>query len=257
MPTLKNKNMDNESLKNTYDEVWKSDKQFFTPYEGETMGMINMHEWQDKEILEIGCGEGKLASIMASLGAKKVFAIDYSKEAIETCTKNYSLKNLNFENRSHKNFQGIFDAIVMEGVLEHFDTPFDDLNALIKNNLKEGGVVVTSSSSFLNLRGYIWMTLQLLFDVPMSLTDLHFFIPSDFEKFCKENGYQLEYKSVEQSWGGGEKLLSDYDKRLRNALRDKNMPGNVDRLMAWIRKALKYQNFNNNTGAVIIYKIKK
>ena len=34
--------------------------------------------------------------------------------------------------------------------------------------LKKDGILLTSSPSFLNPRGYVWMTLQLLFDVPMS-----------------------------------------------------------------------------------------
>lgn len=249
--------MDNKDLQNIYDKVWKENDKFFTPYGEELLDMVNSLDWRDKEVLEIGCGEGKLASIIASLGAKKVLATDYSKEAIDTCDKSYFLPNLKFENKTHKELDGAFDAIVMEGVLEHFDQPFEDLDMLIKKHLKPGGVMVTCSPSFLNLRGYVWMTLQLLFDVPMSLTDLHFFLPSDFEEFCQQNNYQLEYKSSEQSWGGGEKLLVDFNKRLRNALRDKNMSGNVDRLMAWLQKAIKYQTYNNNTGADIIYKIKK
>lgn len=250
--------MENKYLKGLYDKVWeKNSTRFFTPYSEEAPAIIDMCEWNDKEVLEIGCGKGELAYAIASQGAKKVLAIDYSEEAIKICKKNKPFKNLSFEAKSHKDLEGDFDIIVMEGVLEHFDKPFDDLKTLIKKHLKKGGIVISSSPSFLNLRGYIWMTLQLLFDIPMSLTDLHFFLPPDFEEFCKNNGCQLEYKSLEQGWGAGEKLLTDYNKRLRNALKDKNMTGNVDRLLSWVKKVLKYQNYNNNTGAVIVYKIKK
>ncbi|MCX6721584.1 MAG: class I SAM-dependent methyltransferase [Candidatus Staskawiczbacteria bacterium] len=249
--------MNNEGLKNKYEKIWGSNPQFFTPYFGETLGMINMYDWSGKEVLEIGCGEGGLSSMIASLGAKKVLATDYSSEAIKTCKKSYFLENLNFEAKSHKNLKGRFDVIVMEGVLEHIDKPFDDLNMLIKNHLRKNGVVIASCPSFLNLRGHIWMTLQLLFNVPMTLTDLHFFLPSDFENFCRKNKYQLEYKSVEQDWGSGGKLLLDYNKRLRNALKDKDMKGDVDRLLSWIKKIIKYQQCNNDTGAIIVYKIKK
>ena len=69
----------------------------------------------------------------------------------------------------------------MQGVLEHLDKPFKTLRSIIIANLKKNGQFITSSPSFLNPRGYVWMTLQLLFDVPMSLTDIHFLCPFDFE----------------------------------------------------------------------------
>ena len=47
------------------------------------------------------------------------------------------------------------------------------------NNLKKEGMIISASPSFMNPRGYVWMTLQLLLNVPMSLSDVHFFSPTD------------------------------------------------------------------------------
>ena len=44
------------------------------------LGMLK--DWSDKQILEIGCGEGRLAATMKFSGAARVEAINYSEEAI-------------------------------------------------------------------------------------------------------------------------------------------------------------------------------
>ena len=56
----------------------------------------------------------------------------------------------------------------------------------MKQHLKPQGQLVVTCPSFLNLRGHVWMTLQLLLDVPMSLTDLHFICPFDMERWAEE-----------------------------------------------------------------------
>ena len=58
--------------------------------------------------------------------------------------------------------------------------------------VEKDGYLINLCPSFLNVRGHVWMTLQLLFDVPMSLSDLHFLCPFDFEEFCEGKGYELE-----------------------------------------------------------------
>lgn len=253
--------MKNIDLKTKYDNIWSDDayEKFFTTDNDfrHNLEISNYIEnWKNLKVLDLGCGEGDLASIIASAGAK-ITAIDYSEKAIQICKNRHNLENLEFKEMDYKDVKERFDVIIMKGVLEHFDDSFSELNYLIKNNLNRNGVVITSSPSFLNLRGHIWMTLQLLFDIPMSLTDLNFLCPFDFEEFCQKNNYTLKYKSIEQDQGCGEKLLTDFDKRLRNALRDKNMPGNVDKLLKWLGGAVKYKHYDDYTGAVVIYKITK
>ena len=126
------------------------------------------------------------------------------------------------------------------------------------NYLVDDGLVITSSPSFLNPRGYVWMTLQKLFDIPMSLTDLHYICPFDVEEFCEEWDCGLEYESIHQDWGGGETMIRDFNKRLRNALRDANMDNSkVDDLLEWLDKAKEYFQPNNDTGAIVVYRIYK
>lgn len=245
-----------ENLKNLYDKVYAEGaySKFFTflsyPW---VMAIIESAEWEGKKVLEIGCGEGDFASIIAFHGGS-VTAIDYSKEAIKIANKKYSLDNCYFICCDYQDMSEKYDIVVLNGVLEHTEDPLDTL-IHIKNKLLQNkhSKIITSSPSFLNVRGTIWMALQLLFDVPMSKSDVHFLCPFDFEEFSEKLGANLTYKSSDQDWGHGEKLIIDFKKRLVNALRDAGMKGNVERLMTWLNKTLPYKNYTDFSGAVIIY----
>ena len=52
------------------------------------------------------------------------------------------------------------------------------------------------------------MTLQVLLNVPMSLSDIHFFSPTDFEKFAKKNKIKVETTTISHDWGVEEKHYS-------------------------------------------------
>ena len=253
--------MKNKDLQKKYDEIFKNDaSKFFTcnvfKESHSIVGMIE--DWSGKEVLDLGCGTGNLAFMVSQAGAQKVTGIDYSKEAIKIANEKFNVNNLEFKNCDYKVVKEKFDVILLQGVLEHFDSPFKELKYIIDDNLKKDGIIITSSPSFLNPRGYVWMTLQLLFDVPMSLTDLHFLCPFDFEEFCYDNNLELEMKSIFQDWGSGRTMIRDFDKRLRNALRDKGMDNSkVDDLLVWLNKSMKYFSRNNYSGAMVVYKIQK
>lgn len=254
--------MKNKELKEKYDSIYREDSMAFFTTTGfsESQLIIDlMHSWDDLDVLEIGCGEGRLAAMLSFAGAKKVDAIDYSSEAINIANKRINLENVTFICADYKAVDECYDVIVLQGVLEHFDNSFEALKNIIEKNLKDTGKVILTVPSFLNPRGYVWMTLQLLFDVPMSLTDLNFMCPFDFEDFCKEYGYTLEkIKSTDQDWGSGELAILDMSKRLPNALRDAGMDySKVDRLLKWLKKAMKYHRTDDFSGAIIGYKISK
>ena len=252
----------NKELKNTYDTVWKNDgfASFFT-FSGFTQfkSILDMHNWEGLEVLEIGSGQGELGAMMIFAGAKKVDAVDFSEEATHIARESLNLPGLNCICDDYKNLKGSYDVVVMDGVLEHFDNPFPELRYITENFVKKDGYCITLSPSFLNPRGYVWMTLQLLFDVPMSLSDLHFLCPFDFEDFCKEHGYTLEYESADQDWGCGKRTIIDFKKRIKNALSDAGMyqEEKVDRFLKWLSRAVEYENFTEFSGANVTYKIGK
>ncbi len=245
-----------KDLKNLYDKVYAEGaySKFFTflSYR-EAMVLIKSADWEGRKVLEIGCGEGDLASIIAFHGGK-VTAIDYSEEAIKIANKKYNLDNCRFICCDYQDMSEKYDIVVLNGVLEHTEDPLDTL-FFIKNKLLQNkhSKIITSSPSFLNVRGYIWMTLQLLFDVPMSKSDVHFLCPFDFEEFSEKLDANLTYKSSDLDWGHGERLIIDFKKRLVNALRDAGMKGNVDKLIFWLKKTIPYKNYDDFSGANIVY----
>mgnify|MGYP003110087123 CR=1 FL=1 len=252
--------MNNNDLKEKYNEVFSSgSSNFFTcNVFKEALEILNTEEWENKVVLDIGCGEGILPAMIVSAGAEYVTGVDYSKEAIANAVSKFNFPNLLFVSDDYKNIRGKFDIVTMQGVLEHLDEPWEELDHILTTYVKDGGSVVTSSPSFLNPRGYVWMTLAKLFDVPMSLTDLHFICPFDMKKFCETRGYKLEYKSIYQDWGSGETMIRDFNKRLRNALNDAGMDNSkVDDLLLWLNEAKEYFKQDNDSGAIVVYRITK
>lgn len=251
----------NANLKEKYNEIYKNGaKNFFTftTYTESQLIMNEVKDWNNKEVLEIGCGEGNMASIIAYAGAKHVDAIDYSKEAINIASKKYNIDNVDFKVADAKDLKGSYDIVVLQGVLEHIDEPFETLDFIFNNLLKDNGVLITTSPSFNNPRGYIWMTLQLLLDVPMSLSDINFFSPYEFENFAQKNNSILKINSTDHDWGGGERALVDLEKRLVNALRDAGLDNTkVDKLIFWLANNMQYFENSNLTGVSMSYTFHK
>jgi SAM-dependent methyltransferase len=253
--------MHNKDLTKVYDNVYQDGSSKFYSFNTfpESKLIIDMlPRWNGLKVLEIGCGEGRLSAMLSFAGAEHVDAVDYSQEAITIAEKRISLENVHYQCADYHDIEGQYDVVVLQGVLEHLDQPFPELSYMLDNLVRQGGAMITSSPSFLNPRGYVWMTLQLLFDVPMSLTDLHFLCPFDFENFAEQNNLALELRSTDQDWGSGERLLIDFKKRLPNALRDAGMDSSkVEKLLVWLEKASQYHHLDECSGATVAYKITK
>lgn len=252
--------MNNQKLQRIYEQIYsKGAENFHTTSSFPESLLIHQMggDWAGLEVLEIGCGEGKLAAMLGFSGAT-VHAVDYSAEAIATAKARINLPNVRFESADYHALKGRYDRVVMQGVLEHLDDPFGELQVLISTRLKPGGAVITSSPSFLNPRGYIWMALKLLLDVPMSLSDIHYLCPFDFEEFANKKGLKLSYDSTNHSWGGGKLTIMDFKKRLTNALRDAKLGnGNVDRFLGWLEKAVRFYRPEEFSGATVAYRLEK
>jgi 2-polyprenyl-3-methyl-5-hydroxy-6-metoxy-1,4-benzoquinol methylase len=251
----------NEQLQKIYDREYTNDiyKNFFTYSNYEMFReIINLiPSWVGLDVIDIGSGQGEIAAMAKLAGANIVDGVDYSQEATKIAKQRYNIEGLNFICSDFRAVTGRkYDVAVMNGVLEHFDEPYVALDYICKNICKPGGRIITSSPSFLNPRGFVWMALQLLLNVPMSLTDLHFLCPFDFEKYCDEHGYKLSYKSLFHQLAWGEKTVLDFRKRLTNALRDAKLDNsNVDRFLEWFEKTIPYAQHDNHTGALVAYLI--
>ena len=249
----------NKDLKKIYENAYASGKENFFTFGtlDITDEIVNEIKWQGLSVLEIGCGIGDTASAIAKSGASSVFALDYSQNAINTAKNNHRLNNLVFEVGSLEDINSSYDCIIMQEVIEHVDNPFKTIRKLNKHLNNDGHMILTCPS-FLNMRGYVWMTLQLLFDVPMSLSDKHFISPFDMENWASELDLKLSWRTFRHEQAYGSKMIIDMEKRLRNALKDAEMDNSkVEDLLMWLKSASDYESNTISNGAKGFYHFKK
>ena len=247
--------MNNEELKNLYEKVYSDGKEnFFTMSTFDvSKEVLREIDWENKKVLEIGCGTGETANLIAEAGGK-IFAIDYAFSSITEAKKRHSHPNLTFAVESLDSVQEKFDVIVAQEVIEHTDDPFEVLKRM-KELMNENGTIIITCPNFLNLYGYICMTLYLLLDVPISLSDLHFLSPFDMEDFAKRLGLKCKWRTFRFGQAHGEDMITDLRKRLTNALRDANLDNsNVEILLDWFAKAARYQEEEKFNGAKALYR---
>lgn len=208
--------------------------------------------WKGRSVLEIGCGEGELLSRIVEAGAAHCLGIDYSKTAIAKAKKNYPEIKNQFDVSKYYRYRPHLhpDILVLQGVLEHLDRPFDELEWMIDHWKPQ--TVITSSPCFINLRGVIWMTLASIGAV-MSKTDLHFLHPWDFMIFCENRGYKIRAKDCDWDWGNSAGMIEDFEMRIPLALKDAGLPPAKDLkgFFDWLRQIP--GTFQH--GATMVYRI--
>lgn len=246
--------MKNTDLKQKYNQMHAEGKTaWFDDGKEERHAIIDMGDWNGKVVLEIGCGEGELLDMIDEKHAVCT-GIDYSLEAITTGKNRFPYLDLMCcDWTEYPTSRGKPDIIVMQGVLEHFDNWQESLDGIIKAFKPQ--TVITSMPGFLNIRGIIWHTMDMLGAV-MSKTDLHFINDWDVCKYCDSRGYKYNGEAIEQDWGNGKKMLEDFTTRIPLAIKDGGIPWDATafgKFMVWLEKALEY--FAHDEGAVVVYRI--
>lgn len=123
----------NESTKGTANNYWKEN--FLKPL------ISLMPDLKDKEVLDIGCGNGEIIGEVYNQGVKCVFGIDIDEQAIQNCKelnvgKGIFLKKGNAENIPFSDES--FEVVYSIGLLEHFENPSKFLSEA-KRVLKPNG----------------------------------------------------------------------------------------------------------------------
>ncbi len=100
-------------------------------------------------------------------------------------------------------------------------------------------------------------TLLRLFDAPITLADLHYLTPIEFETWAKRLGMVLTWHTFDHDWAHGERLITDFKRRLPNVLRDAGLPNkkrNVADLIDWLDTHVRPFNHRSRfSGATGIY----
>ena len=261
--------MKNKDLATFYNSVYKKgETKHYTSLllSGDKVPMaktevIKEVSWKDKTVLDVGCGTGMMPYSIAKKGARHVLGIDYSKEAIGVARHLFNEKNLSFECTDISRLKGKkFDVITTLGTLEHVDDPLAVLRKL-KSMLNPGGSLIVTCPNWVNPRGYMLQMLAQLFDANITLADIHFFTPIEFEIWAKKLGMDLKWKTVDQEWAHGKKCISDFKRRLPNVARDSKLPTDqkhIDRFLKWLETHMAPIEQNTRYGgAVGLYHLKR
>jgi len=259
----------NEALKSFYESAYASgESNTFTFFENgkhvseDHPTALTLCDWKGKKVLDVGCGTGMLVRNIAALGAFHVHGIDYAVHAIEEANKIEHPVNSTYEQADAMEYQTKerYDVVITLGTAEHLDDPALFLRKMA-SFLNSSGEIILACPHFLNPRGYVWMALAKLLNVPMSLSDLHFIHPWDIEVWAKSAGLKASLvTTVDKDWACGDRLIRDFNKRLRNALRDANLSNTgVDSYISYLEELVNYLGKDgaqaNIDGATAFYRL--
>lgn len=257
----------NADLRAFYESVYKSgEKNHYTPLrlqQGDIpealAAVFQIGTWPGRKVLDVGCGTGDMCGLIAGAGASAVVGVDYAKAAIAEATTKYQAPNLSFVCGDVSEIDGPFDTIVSNGTLEHMNAPLETLHRL-KAMLAPGGDLILTCPNWLNPRGYMLQALWHLFKAPITLADLHYLTPLDFDEWAAELAMDLTWFTVDHDWAGGMTMVSDFKRRLPNVARDAGWdlpPEKLDTFLSWLeRRVVPFKGDARHEGATGVYHLR-
>jgi len=135
-------------------------------------------------ILEVGCGEGIGASLLATKAAS-VVALDYSKNALGVAYEQYGADNIEFTLMKVPPIdfpEMSFDAVICFQIIEHLENP-EGLVAEIKRILRENGFAIFATVN----------KAETLSDNPYHINE---FEAGDFQNLLKAHFAEVEMYGV-------------------------------------------------------------
>jgi SAM-dependent methyltransferase len=153
-------------------------------------------------VLEIGCGDGRLANVLSIRKKCRVFCVekDFRMARIGN-NKCMEILNIDIENTELPYETGSFDCIVLGNVLEHFKEPSKIL-ADLKKYLSEKGFIIFSVPNVVNwysrltiLSGKFEYSEAGVFDK----THLRFYDLKSAKKLAIDAGYSIIWLDVTPS----------------------------------------------------------
>lgn len=234
--------MKNRDLKTFYSRVYtkKGERKHYTKLlfrsgaiPSEEKEALKEVSWKGKTVLDVGCGTGLLCHEIAKRGAKRVIGIDFAEGAIEVARRTHQHPALEYRVEDLKKHRGAYDVIVSLGTLEHMDRPFIALKRMIKF-LKPGGSLILTCPNWTNPRGYILQTIWQLFGIRITMADIHHLTPIEFQRWGKQLGLRLAWRTFDQDWGHGDRLIKDFTRRIPAIFKTANVPLPKKRSQAFI-----------------------
>lgn len=143
-----------------YNQVWGDSKSTRVRAERRCDYMVSqMNVGADKSVMEIGCGTGKNAFMLADKTGMQVLGTDLCAPFIDDAKKNFQLPNLRYDildfNRA-EDFKGEkFDYIIGNGILHHLYHHLDDVFVNMKALLQPKGKIIFLEPNLYNPYVYL------------------------------------------------------------------------------------------------------
>jgi SAM-dependent methyltransferase len=117
-----------------------------------------MRTRSDETVLEIGCGTGENAFLLASKTGKRILATDICRPFLDQAAKRYERPNLSFQFLDFRQVSGrelgSFDYVVGNGILHHLYRDLEGSLVQMRRLLKPGGRIIFLEPNLLN--PYCW-----------------------------------------------------------------------------------------------------
>ena len=136
-------------------KIWECDEDLL-----EFLPTVYNNDWNNKIILDMGCGHGLPGIYLLLKGIKEICFQDFNKEVLEKITSNYILQlknnyNLNFENKINYvngdwgdfKYNKKFNIIISGDTLYNNEN-YEKIYNLLKNYLDKNGVAYFASKRF-------------------------------------------------------------------------------------------------------------
>lgn len=111
---------------------------------------MNEKDFQDKLVLDAGCGMGRNSYWVLKWGAKELTAFDYDERSVAATKKNlreFKNTNISFQDINKINWENQFDIAFSIGVIHHLNNPELAITNLYRS-LKPNGTLIMWVYSF-------------------------------------------------------------------------------------------------------------
>lgn len=145
---------------------------------------------KDRNILEIGCGNGEFSKRFLSTGAQ-MHCTDISPKLIDLLREKYKETNLIFEvaNVEHLSYpNGFFDGVIGNGILHHLN--IDICLKEINRVLKKGGRIFFSEPNMLNPEVFLETNVRWIGRLAQKTEDETAFLRWEIKKKLKDIGFK-------------------------------------------------------------------